>query len=88
MANLPSCHMNNSETLQIAMHFSVDDTGFFEGPEKLLEVWFQLPPQNVDDTEIRCSIESIEHDSVGVVKGLRVIPRYDHREILITARAK
>ena len=80
--------MNNSETLQIAMHFSVDDTGFFEGPEKLLEVWFQLPPQNVDDTEIRCSIESIEHDSVGVVKGLRVIPRYDHREILIIARAK
>jgi hypothetical protein len=22
--------------------FSADDVGFFEGPEKLLEVWFQL----------------------------------------------
>ncbi len=45
--------------------FSVKEVGFFEGPEKLLEVWFDLK----DDT-IRCA----DHSEYN--KGLRIFPRY------------
>lgn len=40
-------------------HFSASEVGFFEGPEKLLEVWFDLG-----------SAKSSEQ-----VTGLRVVPR-------------
>ena len=43
---------------------SLDDAGFFEGAEKLLEVWFYLDPERSREPQL---VEK---------KGLRVIPRY------------
>ena len=43
---------------------SVEDVGFFEGAEKLLEVWFQLDPEGHVGAENNTK------------KGLRLIPRY------------
>lgn len=41
--------MNPRSTLGIKTgklkHFSADEVGFFEGPEKLLEIWFDLGPE-------------------------------------------
>ena len=58
------------------MHFSVDDAGFFEGPEKLLEVWFRLPPQTTSEAQRNSLDEDRPHGLVDCVKGLRTIPRY------------
>ena len=38
----------SAKEIRSLRRFSVDDVGFFEGPEKLLEVWFDLCP--LDDT--------------------------------------
>ena len=53
-------------------HFSVDDVGFFEGPEKLLEVWFNLgvAQLHVADTDEKM------HNGVNNASGLRIIPKY------------
>lgn len=40
-------------------HFSASEVGFFEGPEKLLEVWFDLELHKPDER----------------LRGLRMIPR-------------
>lgn len=45
---------------------SVNEVGFFEGAEKLLEVWFMLL-----DSESRQPL-----GGESVKKGLRIIPRY------------
>ena len=47
---------------------SVNDVGFFEGAEKLLEVWFYLGPEG--------SPKRPQNSVPGAKKGLRVIPRY------------
>lgn len=53
--------------------FSVDDVGFFEGPEKLLEMWFHLPP--LSPAEYISTID-LETRSSNIHSGLRIIPRY------------
>lgn len=45
---------------------SVEDVGFFEGAEKLLEIWFLLDPRET----------SHKHSEPGAKRGLRTIPRY------------
>lgn len=51
--------------------FSVHEVGFFEGPEKLLEVWFDLCPLE-DDESCGLSPALNGHD---YEKGLRTFPR-------------
>lgn len=46
---------------------SVEDVGFFEGAEKLLEIWFLLDPQET------AQYKRLE---LGAKRGLRTIPRY------------
>ena len=59
------------------MHISVDDAGFFEGPEKLLEVWFRLPPQSTPEARRNILDEDTStHGFMDCAKGLRIIPRY------------
>ena len=53
--------------------FSVDDVGFFEGPEKLLEMWFHLPPLSPAE---HISTVDLETRSSNISSGLRIIPRY------------
>ena len=61
--------------------FSVKDVGFFEGPEKLLEVWFNLYPQGkclleeqpLNEVKRDCNNDNKENDKQ--LKGLRLIPR-------------
>ena len=51
--------------------FSVHEVGFFEGPEKLLEVWFDLCP--LEDDESCDSAPTLNgHD---YSRGLRTFPR-------------
>ena len=45
---------------------SVEDVGFFEGAEKLLEVWFHLNPEGIREPQTLDPEEK---------KGLRLIPR-------------
>jgi S-adenosylmethionine decarboxylase len=59
---------------------SVDDVGFFEGAEKLLEVWFYLDPAG--------SPESLQNSEPGAKKGLRVIPRGKLEELLDLVHCK
>lgn len=59
--------------------FSVHEVGFFEGPEKLLEVWFDLCPFEDDKS---CDngpplLVAHNHD-----KGLRIFPREKWEELL------
>lgn len=35
-------HQSESPLICVSRKFSVDDVGFFEGTEKLLEVWFSF----------------------------------------------
>lgn len=49
---------------------SVEDVGFFEGAEKLLEVWFNLNPQ------VSRERGSKQMEEPGAKRGLRIIPRY------------
>ena len=60
------------------MHFSVNDAGFFEGPEKLLEVWFRLPPQTTPEAQRSIHDEDTSHGFMDCAKGLRIIPRYSN----------
>lgn len=48
---------------------SVEDVGFFEGAEKLLEMWFSLQPRGHGDIKHGRSSKELE-------RGLRIIPRY------------
>ena len=73
MAQLPKASVPDAKT-QINC-FSVDDVGFFEGPEKLLEMWFHLPP--LIPAEYIPSIDR-ETRSSNISSGLRIIPRYVH----------
>lgn len=69
-----SCISVNGMKKSHARHFSVKDVGFFEGPEKLLEVWFQLPPH--DSAHLNSTSDGKEsHSTVEVAAGLRKIPR-------------
>ncbi len=52
--------------------FSVEEVGFFEGPEKLLEVWFDLYP--LDEDETSCTKTAL-NGHCDYNKGLRIIPR-------------
>ncbi len=57
-----------NESRQNLRTFSVDEVGFFEGPEKLLEVWFDLCP--LEDRSVISTDLDMYYE-----KGLRVIPR-------------
>lgn len=71
MARLPEVNM--AGTKAHINCFSVDDVGFFEGPEKLLEIWFHLPPPSPAKyiSTIDC-----ETRSSNISSGLRIIPQY------------
>lgn len=77
MAQLPSGSEDDRKKVHIR-RFSVDDVGFFEGPEKLLEVWFHLPPQAPTEVELTTQgdQEKMKYSSRDVNAGLRIIPRY------------
>ncbi|XP_064391641.1 S-adenosylmethionine decarboxylase proenzyme-like isoform X2 [Halichondria panicea] len=60
-------------------NFSVEEVGFFEGPEKLLEVWFDLYPLEEDETS--CA-ETALNSHCDYDKGLRIIPRSNWEVLL------
>ena len=59
---------------------SVDDVGFFEGAEKLLEVWFRLDPRGEDGGAAGAGS--------GARSGLRVIAREKLEELLDLVHCK
>ena len=71
MALLPKANVPDAKAR--VNSFSVDDVGFFEGPEKLLEMWFHLPPlspaEYISTTDLKTRSSTIH-------SGLRIIPRY------------
>lgn len=71
MAQLPTANVPDRKA-HISC-FSVDDVGFFEGPEKLLEMWFHLPPLSPAEC---ISTTDLEPRSSNISSGLRIIPRY------------
>lgn len=61
---------------------SVEDVGFFEGAEKLLEVWFNLNPQ------VSRERGSKQMEEPGAKRGLRIIPRSKLEELLDLVHCK
>ena len=55
--------------------FSMNEVGFFEGPEKLLEVWFELTLRGPDEVPTAYDGETM-NSRMGANEGLRNIPRY------------
>lgn len=55
--------------------FSVNEVGFFEGPEKLLEVWFELTSRGPDEVTTTHDGETM-YSRMDASEGLRIIPRY------------
>ena len=47
--------------------FTEEEVGFFEGAEKLLEIWFDIPREGGGQSE------AADHDKLS--RGLRVIPK-------------
>ena len=70
MAQVPEASVDDKKTNCL----SVDDVGFFEGPEKLLEMWFHLFPQGTTNH----GVSSVDSNS----SGLRIIPRYAYLELV------
>ena len=55
--------------------FSGKEVGFFEGPEKLLEVWFELTSRGPDEVTTTYHDEKV-YGLMDIGEGLRIIPRY------------
>ena len=67
MAQLPDASVDDKKVHVRGL--SVNDVGFFEGPEKLLEMWFRLQPQSSTNCDSTNDLETSN-------SGLRIIPRY------------
>lgn len=72
MAKLPSYNVDGKKIVHTG-HFSVNEVGFFEGPEKLLEIWFVLTPRGPAEVRSTSPGENSRNDPA---EGLRIIPRY------------
>lgn len=71
----------SAKEIRSLRHFSVDEVGFFEGPEKLLEVWFDLCPLDdmCDHTLPNgTGVVTTENGGGAESMGLRVFPRCVH----------
>ena len=69
-------YVDNTKKINICP-FSVTEVGFFEGPEKLLEVWFELTCTSRGRDEVTTSYDGeAMYSRVDASEGLRIIPRY------------
>ena len=59
---------------------SVEDVGFFEGAEKLLEMWFCLGTERSREPGGGAGRQLLEAEKGS---GLRVIPRYVHARVSV-----
>lgn len=84
MAQLPKANLPGTKAH--INYFSVDDVGFFEGPEKLLEMWFHLPP--LSPAEYYISTVDLETRSSNISSGLRIIPRYVYYDTVCIFQVK